>query len=379
MKQQTNILVVDDSIENRLILRGLLEDDYSIDEAESGEACLKKIEMQVPDLLLLDVGMPGMNGYQVCEELRKQHDTKDLPIIFVSGLDSVEERLAGFEAGGDEYVIKPVDPDDLFSKVELYLQRQREKAAARKDATDAMQIAMEAMTVSSELGQIVEFVKTGQNLKTPKAIAEAMLAISQEFQLNTSVMINNSEQLFFGCDPGSVEARFLERASNSRERVLTVGIRTVIRNDNIVLLIKDLPMADENRSGRLRDHLAVLMDIANGYLNSLNANLALARQRREFLNRIIAIAEEQIKLTSDKLHNHEKNSTHIMQSMISQLESMLFSLGLDEDQENELMRLADQTTTRLEELNRSTQDLDTELGVILESLYSFFESESLDD
>lgn len=376
MSQETNILVVDDSKENRLLLKMLLEDDYSVTEADSGEACLAMIAENLPDLLLLDVEMPGVNGYQVCEQLRKQKDSENLPIIFVSGLDSVEERLAGFEAGGDEYIIKPVDAAQLLSKVELYLQKHREKLTAHNEAADAMRIAMEAMTVSSELGQIVEFVKSGQNLQSRRDIGEAMLTIAQEFQLKTSVMVKADGLQFFGCEKGSVEAKFLERAANSAERILTIGVRTVIRNDNIVLLIKNLPGEDENRSGRLRDHLAVLMDIANGYLVNLNAQSQLKEHRKEFINRIITIAEKQIKLTSEKLHNHNELSADIMQGMVGELESMLFSLGLEEDQEKKLMELAGQTSSKLEKLSTSTQDLDTELGVILESLYSFFEAES---
>jgi len=97
MSQQTQILVVDDTTDTRMLLKALLEDDYTVTEADSGKACLAQIEKQVPDLLLLDVNMPGMSGYEVCEHLRKQKNTEHLPIIFVSALDSTEERLAGFE------------------------------------------------------------------------------------------------------------------------------------------------------------------------------------------------------------------------------------------------------------------------------------------
>lgn len=371
MSEQAKILVVDDSKENRLLLTMLLEDDYIVSEAESGEECLKMVEQDCPELILLDVNMPGLSGYQVCENLRRQSETEDLPIIFVSGLDSIEERLAGFEAGGDEYIIKPVDGAELINKVQSYLQKQKERHTVHQEAAQAMKIAMEAMTVSSELGQIVEFVKQGQSLETCEAIGQAILGIAQDFQLNTSVMVVADEILYFGCGRDSMEAQFLQKAAKSRERIITLGVRTVIRNDNIVLLIKDMPIEDENRSGRLRDHLAVLMDIANGYLNNLNTQVVLKMQRRDFLNRIIAISEAQIKATSEKLHAHEQSSTGIMQGMVEELESMLFGLGLDEDQEKTLMHLADQTSLKLTELNRSTQDLDKELGVILESLYQF--------
>lgn len=71
--------------------------------------------------------MPGLSGYEVCEHIRKQANISDLPIIFVSGLDSAEVRLAGFESGGYEYVIKAVDGLDLLTKVQIYLSHQKDR------------------------------------------------------------------------------------------------------------------------------------------------------------------------------------------------------------------------------------------------------------
>jgi CheY-like chemotaxis protein len=237
MTEQAKILIVDDSADNRFLLRMLLEDDHLVSEADSGEACLSSIEQDKPDLLLLDVKMPGLDGYQVCQELRKKSETEDLPIIFVSGLDSSEERLAGFEAGGDEYIIKPVDETDLLTKVSSYLNKKKEREAVHHDASQSMKMALEAMTVSSELGQIIGFVKSGQSLKTHKSIGEAMLSIADDFQLNASVMVKAETPFFFGCDANSVEANFLAKAAESSERMLMIGVRFVIRDKNIVMII----------------------------------------------------------------------------------------------------------------------------------------------
>ena len=113
MNQAARILVVDDTAVSRLMLRGILEDKYDVSEAESGEECLAIIDVSIPDLVLLDVDMPGMSGFEVCVALRREIVTAHLPIIFVSGLDTVEERLTGYEAGADEYITKPAEPEEL--------------------------------------------------------------------------------------------------------------------------------------------------------------------------------------------------------------------------------------------------------------------------
>ncbi len=376
MSEQKKILIVDDSKENRLLLTMLLEDDYSIIEADSGEKCLSLIEEAIPDLLLLDVSMPGMSGYQVCEKLRKKKNTQDLPIIFVSGMDNPEERLAGFEAGGDEYVIKPVDGQDLLNKVQSHLQKHQERHLLHENANNAMKVAMEAMTVSSELGQIIGFVKDGQKFTSRTEVGEAMLLIAREFQLSASIMIISETHEFFGCEKDSTEAKFLEKVVNSRERMMMLGIRFVIHDQYIVMLIKELPQDDDNRTGRLKDHLAVLMDIANGHLINMAVRSAQKKQRREFLTEIISIVEKQIKLTSEQINQYSHNSESVMRKMLTDLEEMLFSLGLEEDQEKKLMSLADQTSDELHELNVANKNLDEELGLVLDSLYNFLAMES---
>ncbi len=376
MSDKPTICITDDSSEERLLLKLLLEDDYQIIEADSGEVCLELIQEKVPDLLLLDVNMPGIKGYEVCQKLRMKAETLDLPIIFVSGLDSTEERLEGFESGGDEYIIKPINPDDLLEKVKYYISGSEEKKSSHKQATEAMQVAMEAMTVSSELGQIVAFIKKGQDLTTAESIGLAMLEITKEFQLDSAVMVHIGEKkLFFGCQEDSLEAQFLNKVENSKERILNLGVRTVVCDPYLVLLIKDMPIDDEKKTGRLKDHLAVLMDIGSGFAASIKAQMQVAEVRTEFLHEIIAIAEDQIKLTSQKISAHSKGATDIMQDMIGELESMLFSLGLEEDQEKKLMTLASSASLKLEEVNESTHSLDADLGVILESLYNFLGSE----
>ena len=91
MKQVTKILIVDDTAMSRLMLRGILEEDHEISEAENGEVCLAMINEFIPDLVLLDVDMPGISGFEVCVTLKKNAATANLPIIFVSALDTVEE------------------------------------------------------------------------------------------------------------------------------------------------------------------------------------------------------------------------------------------------------------------------------------------------
>ncbi|WP_299791717.1 response regulator [uncultured Shewanella sp.] len=372
MKRVSNILVVDDTAVSRILLRGMLEDRYEVREAENGETCLAMVKQEIPDLLLLDVDMPGLTGYEVCVALRKEPATANLPIIFVSALDTVEERLAGFEAGADEYIVKPAEPEVLNAKVEACIERHMEVFNAEQSALEATEIAMEAMTVSSELGQVVKFIRDVQSIEKVEDVGLAIMVILKRFGMHAAVRVDIGTAEYIGCGEDSVEAKVLSRFVEHSDRILSVGIRTVIRAPHIVLLIKDMPLDDEKRCGRFRDHIAVLMDIAGAHLANLKTRVEMVEQRQAIFTQVIAVAEKQLQLTAERLFVHDRNSQQIMHNMVNQLEGMLFGLGLEEDQEKQLMALADQTSLKLEETQGDTQMVSAELGAILESLYDFF-------
>ncbi|MCL1063536.1 response regulator [Shewanella benthica] len=372
MSDNVNILIVDDTADCRLMLSAMLEDNYCVAEVASGDMCLIEVAKAMPDLILLDVDMPGISGYEVCVQLRKQYLSECLPIIFVSGLDSYEERLAGYEAGADDYIVKPVEPEILFAKVANCLEQRQKMTAAKTNATEAVGIAMEAMTVSSELGQVVQFIKDVQSIKCAEEVGHAMINILSSFGMSSVARVDTGSVAYIGCDEGSIEAEVLSRFVVHHERILSVGIRTVIRDPHIVLLIKDMPLDDEKRCGRFRDHLAVLMDIADAQLANIKTRNLMLEQRQQIFTQVISVAEEQIKRTTVRLFEHDKNSQGIMHGMVSELEGMLFGLGLEEDQEKKLMALADQTSLQLQETQGQTQVVSSELGAILESLYDFF-------
>ena len=369
-------MIVDDVAENRLILQMILEADYLLIEADSGKNCLALVSEKKPDLILLDINMPGISGYDVCKELRSQPETQFLPIVFVSALDDPKERLAGFEAGGDEYLTKPVDRDELLEKIKYRLAQQHLLANAQKEAMNAMNVAMEAMTSSSELGRIIQFVKILNDLEEEISVAKAINEMIEEFGLSVCVTLTGENVIHMNCEKSSFEAKLMQHFQSQPERIFSAGARTIVRSEKIVLLIKNMPVENENLYGRLKDHLVVLADMASNRLLTLQFQSTMDSQRKFLINDIIDLAKCQISLTSEKIIKHEKTVQNTMQNMVSELEEMLFGLGLEEDQEKALLKLADNATCQLEQSNRSTAELDAELGVILESLHELLGKEA---
>ena len=115
----TKILLVDDTSDNLEILKLYLEDDYELETAMSGEEALEKLPQFQPDLILLDVMMPGMNGLDTCRCIRSLPHTDHIKILFLSAKAGAADRELGLDAGGNDYLAKPFEEDDLIAAVRV--------------------------------------------------------------------------------------------------------------------------------------------------------------------------------------------------------------------------------------------------------------------
>lgn len=120
--EKKTILVVDDAPANLDLLVGLLKDTYKVKAALNGKVALKIAQSpKPPQLILLDIVMPEMDGLEVCKILKENAETADIPIVFLSGQAGEEACERGMELGGAAYLQKPVEPESLFSVIEIVL------------------------------------------------------------------------------------------------------------------------------------------------------------------------------------------------------------------------------------------------------------------
>lgn len=125
-QEKPSILIVDDTTANLRLLSGVLkESGYKVRPVTSGELALEAIRRLPPDMILLDINMPGMNGYEVCERLKADPALADIPVIFLSALNEMEDKVRAFRVGGVDYITKPFQFEEVQARVECQLSLRR--------------------------------------------------------------------------------------------------------------------------------------------------------------------------------------------------------------------------------------------------------------
>ncbi len=154
-----NILIVDDTPANLDLLERILENcGYEVRSMPNGPLALKSAAHMPPDLILLDIKMPGMDGYEVCAHLKQQPPTQDIPIIFISALQESDDKVRAFQAGGVDYVTKPFQADEVLARVHTHLEISRMRSELAQQN--------EELVAAAKLRDDVERI-TRHDLKSP--------------------------------------------------------------------------------------------------------------------------------------------------------------------------------------------------------------------
>ncbi|MBE9002141.1 response regulator [Nostoc sp. LEGE 12447] len=208
---KANILVVDDTPDNLRLLSAMLTQlGYEIRRVINGPTALKTAQAAPPDLILLDIMMPEMNGYEVCQHLKASEITRDIPVIFISALDEVFDKVKAFAVGGVDYITKPFSEEEVFARVENNLTIRR----LQKQLTEQNLLLQQEISVS-------EAARRGRQK------AESALRLSQ-FYLDRFrepiFFVNSNAQLIY------VNEAACQILGYSREKLLTMTVHDIDPN-----------------------------------------------------------------------------------------------------------------------------------------------------
>ena len=211
-KQQINpkILIVDDKPENLALFRDILRPyNYDLSVATNGVTALKIAKDFHPELILLDVVMPQMNGYDVLKELKNNKSTREIPVIFLTAKDTTEEKVKGFEAGAVDYIAKPFHPRELIARIHTHLQKASLLASLKRLMEHSFHELYTPLSIISSAMQIqeLEYKKTDYTQMT-LAACKILQNIYDDLYYSISYVNNEKENSIF-----DLTALLLERIS----------------------------------------------------------------------------------------------------------------------------------------------------------------------
>lgn len=368
--QNKSILIVDDIAENIDILVELLKSDYDIRAASNGNMALKISQSEVPpDLILLDIMMPEMDGYEVCKKLRANTQTTNIPIIFVSAADSIEERLQGYDVGGDDYVVKPFNAEELKKKMCVLLQHKEEVDKLASSASEAMKVAMVAMTSAGELGNVLEFLSKSFVCHSATELAKTMLDNLNSNNLHCAVQIRQKHGQVNMSNNGvasPLEVAVIDKLKDVK-RIYDFGNRTVINYPHVSLLIKNMPVNDEDLYGRIKDNIAIFVEGAEERVKAIAIEDEV-KDKQESLREIVLLTEQALVEIDARNKEHKLASTQIMENLLQDIEEAFLRLGLTEEQEQEMLSMANANVEKALALYEEGLGVDEHLLSVMEKL-----------
>ena len=369
MSPQPKILLVEDDDFAAATAAEMLDSDYIMQRVTTGQTALDALAKEQPDLVLLDVDMPGMSGYEVCRALRDNPAIGDLPVIFLSGRVNEDERLAGYEAGGDDYLTKPVSAGELRTKIKLQLASHAERIRLKQDISGAFSTAITAMSSAAEMGAILQFMRASFICQDYATLCREVLNTLGSYGLEASVKIHGQQGSVSFSSNGSCSPLEDSVLANMYKQghIFEFGSHISCSYEHITVIVKRVEGEDMERRGRMKDNLALLAEGVDARIVSMDSSVTVARQHST-LTKLMAS-------TSMALHDIEQShrdqgirSNQIFNELQKRFDNSMVSIGITQSQEEELANMLLDAVSQARVLHDEGLKTGAHMGNILEQI-----------
>jgi len=372
MSEKHHILAVDDEPINLDILKELLEETYDLSYATTGEECIALASQTTFDLVLLDVGLPGISGLDACRQLKADPSTQDLPIIFVSALTSTKERLNGFNAGAQDYINKPFNQEELKAKIQLLVDIRSKVLDLNKNVQYATGTAMAAMSSAGELGVVLHFLRESFLCKTLTSLTGKALEALEQYGLSSTIQLRTQKKnLTIGHDKQvpDIEHELFELVASSDCRIHSFGTRSIFNFNPVIILVKNMPMDDEALQGRHRDNIAILAEGIQARLEALLLQIEVDH-KKTLLWQVIEQTESALKKVTQHHEKQQQTQSELMDGLSETMEASFQNLvnqniHLSGEEEEQLLEAAKTILEPTTALYESSLGLGDEINAIM--------------
>ena len=358
------IFAVDDALATCRVLEASLGKEYGIETFASAEDCLMRLDQQTPSIFLLDVGLPGIDGYELCQRIKNRADTARIPVVFISSLDDLDSRMKGYDAGGEEFIVKPYKMADLKHKIEVIRRFVSESEQLRQQTSDSETLTTLILSNLDEYAVLVKFLRALNLCTRIQEVAGALFDMLRGYHVNGAVQIRLGRDCVTLSQDGAsnpLEESIINHLRDG-DRIIQFKTRAAFNFPTLTLLTTDLPIADAELTGRLRDHLAIAAEAADGKLMAMHAIQSYQQTRGE----IAELAESlnaTVTILSRKSDDARTQASLITFDLLSELGASFAHLGMSAEQEDRIKAVVE---AKADELSASYDFADETRATILE-------------
>ena len=361
MTTKLRVLSIDDNHQNLSLIQQALDDRYNVISSTGEESIIDLVCDCEPDIILLDIMLGRRSGYEVCRELRQLPQAQHIFILFVSSLNSPEDKLRAYSAGGDDYVCKPVDLEELVAKLEALEKRIHEQQALEHQMEEASQAAFASMKQSSELGLLMDFFTRSLSIDSFDGLFAATERVIGNFGFNCCVEFR-TELTVNQYPKGHVtqlESEVLDLGKRG-QRIVPFGRNVLFNARHCSLLVKKMP-EDEHTLARIRDHLAIFVEIVNSRVQHLQSEENRQQDRHKAIDALKQGIETNFAQVSQGLSELEQKIDHSFMDLSHNLRSQLLIMGANAEQEAQISAVLDQTREKFDSIVETAVDIDNKI------------------
>lgn len=333
-RKEGYVLVVDDVATTRAVHSLTLANHFEVKTASSGQEALNLCAERLPDLILLDVEMPGLNGFETCRKLRERYD---IPIIFATSHESLEEHLKAFDAGGNDICVKPVSAEILIRKTRLAIQQWRERAElkTRQEALKAQ--AAQYQSGMSDRRLLLQFTRIALGCDNFDQLAQNFLHACRLLGAQCCLAIRHDDTESAWSAEGTATA--LERSVLTQVAKMGPLVqfknRLAINQDRLSVVVSNMPDEHSEEAARIRDNMSMLVDMAA----ALADKLALPPQPAATPEHSQSSSEHQRKMLADV--------RLLVQETFDRLDSTFDLMSTDKHQEDRIVHAVREPLDRI--------------------------------
>ena len=306
------VLAIDDDKYVHHIIEESLAGFCKIIHAKDGDEGLRLTNKYNPDIILLDIEMPGMSGYDVCKAIKHSESTQDIPVMFLSSKIELSDRVKGYSVGASDYITKPFNAEELIARIKVLYEYRQKCAKLKLDIVKANKTAEIAMTESGDMGRIMRYVGQSYHANNFQSLSEHFFAFFAPLNLDVVVVFwYQGTGVFYSQQSGvcPLEQELLEQHRQA-QRFVDIGSSTIINYPKVSLLIKNMPVDNDALYGRYKDLFPHILEVTNEKVITMERSESSYEQAAQISTALQDIVKQ---LTTQNIEQNKSTKVFIEQ------------------------------------------------------------------